>query len=305
MQKRRWLWILIAVLLVVGVGAIGVSVGAQRPVPWQLLTRFPLDVLAEEAYMMNDCLSCHEPAKFHTCTTCHDDHGAIEMENVPFYAGITFAGDAPNPGYVLINAILPYRAQPNTHLSLLDFLAQQGVDDFESVTMASVDGGFITISQENLTPSGLLMPYEDGIRFADENLHISTWLKGIRRIVVVGRETPLVIDGQATSIGRLLVGPTQLVTLEQTNVMLQSLEDGEIRQASTASRVEGAPVSAIVANLAFGQLIARDASGTEHTLTAEDARGALLIQSRGQVTLALPGRGRSQWIADVVELRSK
>ena len=305
MQKRRWLWILIAVLLIIGVGALGVSVGAQRPVPWRLVWDFPLDVLAEEAHTMNDCLECHEPAKFHTCATCHDDHGAIEMENVPFYAGITFAGDVPNPGYVLINAILPYRAQPNTHLSLLDFLAQQGVTDFESVTMASVDGGFITISRENLTPSGLLMPYEDGIRFADENLHISTWLKGIRRIIVVGRETPLVIDGQATSIGRLLIGPTQLVTLEQTDVMLQSPEDGEIRRASTAFRVEGAPVAAIAGNPAFTQLILRDAAGTETTLSAEDARGAMLIQSRGQVTLALPGRGRSQWIADVVELRSK
>lgn len=305
MQKRRWLWILVAVLLVVGGGAIGVSVGAQKPVPWRLVRSFPLDVLAEEAYTMNDCLECHEPAKFHTCTTCHDDHGAIEMENVPFYAGITFAGDVSNPGYVLINAILPYRAQPNTHLSLLDFLAQQGVEDFESVTLASVDGGFVSISKENLTASGLLMPYEDGIRFADENLHISTWIKGIRRIIVVGRETPLVIDGQPTSIGRLLIGPTQLVTLEQTDVMLQSPEDGEIHRASTASRVEGAPVSMIVANPAFTQLTVRDGSGKETALSAEDARGALLIQSRGQVTLALPGRGRSQWIADVVELRTE
>lgn len=305
MQKRRWLWILIAVLLVVVIGAIGVSVGAQKPVPWRLVRNFPLDVLAEEAYTMNDCLECHEPAKFHTCTTCHDDHGAIEMENVPFYAGITFAGDVPTPGYVLIDDILPYRDQPNTHLPLLDFLAQQGVADFESVTLASVDGGFVTISKENLTPSGVLMPYEDGIRFADANLHISTWIKGVRRIIIVGRETPLVIDGQATSIGRLLVGPTQLVTLEQTDVMFASEEDGAIRRASTASRVEGAPVFAIVANPAFIQLFVRDASGQESTLSADDARGALLIQSRGQVTLALPSRGRSQWIADVVEVRTK
>jgi len=304
-MHKRWVWILLAVLLVVGVGAIGMSAGAQKPVPWRLVRDFPLDVLVEEAYTMNDCLECHEPAKFHTCTTCHDDHGAIEMENVPFYAGITFAGDVPNPGYVLIDDILPYRDQPHTHLPLLDFLTQQGVNDFESVTLASVDGGFVTITKENLTASALLMPYEDGIRFADENLHISTWIKGVRRIVVVGRETPLVIEGQATSIGRLLIGPTQLVTLEQTDVMFKSEEDGEIRRASTASRAEGAPVASIVANPAFAQLIARDASGKETTLSAADARGALLIQSRGQVTLALPGRGRSQWIADIVELWSE
>ena len=305
MHKHRWLWILIAVLLVLGIGAIGVSVGAQKPVPWRLVTHFPLDVLAEEAYTMTDCLECHEPAKFHTCTTCHDDHGAIEMENVPFYAGITLAGDVPTPGYVLINDVLPYRDQPHTHLPLLDFLAQQGVTDFESVTLTSLDGGFVTITKENLTAGALLMPYEDGIRFADENLHISAWIKGIRRIIVVGKATPLTIDGQPTSMGRLLVGPTQLVTVEQTDVMYKSEEDGAVRKASSGSRVEGVPVSAIVADPAFTQVIARDASGEEATLSAEDARGALLVQIRGQVTLVLPSRGRSQWIADVVELRTK
>jgi hypothetical protein len=52
-------------------------------------------------------------------------------------------------------------------------------------------------------------------------------------------------------------------------------------------------------------LIVRDASGQESILSGEDARDALLIQVRGQVTLALPSRGRSQWITDVVELRTE
>ncbi|MBN2391164.1 MAG: hypothetical protein JXR84_10590 [Anaerolineae bacterium] len=305
MQKRRWLWILIAVLLVLGIGAVGIGIGAQKPVPWRLATHFPLDVLAEEAYTMNDCVECHEPEQFHTCTTCHDDHGAIEMENVPFYAGITLAGDVPNPGYVLIDDVLPYRDQPYTHLPLLDFLAQQGVTDFESITLTSLDGGFVTITKENLTPSALLMPYEDGIRFADENLHISAWIKGIRRIIVVGKEKPLVINGNPTSIGRLLVEPTQLVTVEQTDVMFKSEEDGAVRKASAGSRVEGAPVAVIVADPTFTRLIARDASGEESTLSGEDARDALLVQLRGQVTLVLPSRGRSQWITDVSELRTE
>ncbi|HQE93915.1 MAG TPA: hypothetical protein PLH19_14425 [Anaerolineae bacterium] len=305
MHKRRWSWILMAALIILVVGIIGLSAGAQKPVPVQLLTHFPLATLAEEAYTMNECLECHEPSQFHTCTTCHDDHGAIEMENVPFYAGITFGGDVPHPGYVLIDDILPYRDQPHTHLPLLDFLAQQGVADFESVTLTSNDGGFVTITRENLTASALLMPYEDGIRFADENLHISSWIKGIQRIIVVEKETPLVIDGQSTSIGRLLIGPTQLVTVEQTDVMFKSEEDGAVRKASSGSRVEGVPIVGIVANPAFTQLVVRDASGAESTLSADEARGALLVQLRGQVTLVLPKRGRSQWITDVVELRSE
>jgi hypothetical protein len=149
------------------------------------------------------------------------------------------------------------------------------------------------------------MPYEDGVRFASENLHISTWLKGITRIIVVGSETPLRIDGQATSMGRLLLGPTRSVTVEETDVMLKSESDGEIRRAKTASRVEGAPIEDIVEHSAFQHLEIRDRAGETHTLTAEDAQGAVLILMQGRVTLALPSRGRSQWIPDVVAVTSQ
>jgi hypothetical protein len=179
------------------------------------------------------------------------------------------------------------------------------VTDFESVTLASRDEGFVTIERPNLTASSLLMPYEDGIRFADENLHVSTWMKGITRIVVVGEERPLQIDGEATSMGRLLLGPTRSVTVEQTDVMLKSEMDGQIREGKTASRVEGAPVEAVVADPAFEVLVVRDGSGQEHALTAQEARGAILYAGRDGVILVLPERGRSQWIKDVVEVVSQ
>lgn len=300
-MKKRWIWILAAILILATVAVVGVAATG----PWRLLTHYPPKVLAHEVQMMTDCAECHEPAKFHTCKTCHDDHGAIEMENVPFYAGITFAGDVPSPGYVLIDDVLPYRDQPHTHIPLLDFLAAQGVRDFESVTLTSLDGGFVTVTRENLTPNALLMPYEDGIRFASEELHISAWIKGIRRIIVVGQETPLTIDGQPTSIGRLLVGPTQLITVEQTDVMFKNEDDGQVREAASGARIEGVPVTAIVTNPAFAQLVIRDAAGTEHTLPANEASGAVLAQLRGQIILVLPDRGRSQWITDVVEIHTQ
>lgn len=298
MHRLNWKRTLAAILILTIVTVIGVTAAG----PGRLLSRYPTHVLARDMQTMNDCADCHEPAKFHTCETCHDDHGAIEMENVPFYAGITFAGDVPSPGYVLIDDVLPYRDQPHTHVPLLDFLASQGVTDFESVTLASLDGGFVTIARENLTASALLMPYEDGIRFASEDLHISAWIKGIRRMIVVGRETPLTIDGQLTSIGRLLVGPTQLLTVEQTDVMFKSEDDGQVRKAASGSRVEGVPLNTLVTGPDFTQIVVRDGSGTERTLSAEEVRGAALVQIRGQVTLVLPDRGRSQWVTDVVEI---
>jgi len=304
-MSRIWLVLLLVVALVVGGIAAAVALDAPVLAPARSVLHFPWSMLAAEAGTMNDCFECHEPDKFHSCQTCHDDHGSAEMANVPFDDLLLLAGDVPEPGYIAINDILPYRDQPGTHVALLDFLAEQGVAEFESVTLASRDEGFVTLERPNLTAEALLMPHVDGMRFADDNLHVSTWLKGVWRMVVVGAETPLTIDGQATSMGRLLLGPTRSVTVEQTDVMFKSETGGQVRKAKTASRIEGAAVEDLIADPGFQQLVIRDSKGREQTLAAEEARGALLAQMWGQPVLVLPGRGRSQWIIGVVEITSQ
>jgi hypothetical protein len=304
MPKRTLLLLIPAGLLVLVVLALA---GVLLLSPLGVVTRYPWAMLTTEATTMENCSAagCHEPAEQHTCVTCHDEHGDAQLTQVPFAGLLLLTGDVPEPGYVPINDILPVLEITHTVMPLFDFLRQQGVDDFESVTFSSSDGGFVTIAREDLTPQSLLMPYVDGIRFADEQLHVSTWLKGIDRIVVVGREKPLRIDGQETSMGRLLLGPTRWATVEQAQVMLKSEEDGIIRRAQTASRIEGAPLSELVANPAFRTLAVRDASGGERTLTAEEADGALLAVVYRRVTLVLPGQGRAQWVEDVVEVSSQ
>jgi hypothetical protein len=303
---RRWWWFLaILAALVVGGAAVAVATGAKVAAPARSALYYPWTVLAEEAETMNDCVECHEPAKFHTCDACHDEHGSAEMANVPFDDLILLQGDVPQPGYIPVNDILPYRDQPGTHVTLLDFLADQGVTEFESVTLASRDEGWITIERGNLTADALLMPHVDGVRFAAEDLHVSTWLKGVWRVIVTGPDKPLTLDGYRTSMGRLLLGSTRSATIEQTDVMLRSGSDGQVRKAKTASRIEGAGLADIVADPGFDTLLVRDADGGVHTLTAAEARGAVLAQMGPQAVLVLPGRGRAQWIAGVVELVSE
>jgi len=304
-MKRFWLILAIVAAFVIGGVVVGVATGAKVAAPARSAFHYPWAMLSTEAETMVDCVECHEPEDFHTCETCHDDHGSAEMANVPFDDLILLQGDVPEPGYIPVNDILPYRDQPGTHVTLLDFLAEQGVSEFESVTLASRDEGWITVERDNLTDEALLLPHVDGVRFAAENLHVSTWLKGVWRITVVGPDKPLTLDGYRTSIGRLLLGPTASVTIEQTDVMLRSETDGQIRKAKTASRIEGAGLEKIVADPGFDTLLVRDASGGEHTLTAAEARGAVLAQMGPQIVLVLPSRGRAQWIADVVELISE
>ena len=305
-RKSRLLLILLSfiVLFICGV-MVADAAGPQSFVPLRLVTHFSWGGLAHEAQTMNECVECHEWEDFHTCETCHDDHGAVEMAGVPFNDLLLLTGDVPKPAYIPVNEILPYREYTSTHVVFLDFLAQYGVTDFESVTMASLDGGFTTVERQYLAREALLMPHIEGVRFADENLHVSTWLKGITRIVVVGREKPLLVDGQATSIGRLLVGPTRSVTVEQADVMLKSETDGQVRRGTTASRIEGAAVENLVTTPAFATLLVRDGLGRERALTADEVQGAVLALVQGKVTLVLPQRGRSQWVTDVVEIVSE
>jgi hypothetical protein len=302
MLKRRVLIPILAVVLVAGAGAATL----RWTPPGRLVSHYPLDVLTEEMTKMNECAECHETAQFHTCATCHDDHGAVELAEVPFYAVIDVTGDVPEPGFVWVHDILPYPDHPNTHVQLRTFLEEQGVTDFESVTLASNDGGFITVDRDNMTDNALLLPYADGVRFAAEDLHVSTWIKGITRIVVVVPETPLTINGTATSMGRLLLGPTRSVTLEQTDVMLKSEEDGQIRRAKTASRVEGVPVSVLLQQEGQRGMPAAVAvttgQGETTTLAFEEIQDGLLALIRGQVVLVRPDRGRTEWIEGVVAL---
>ncbi|HSQ27092.1 MAG TPA: hypothetical protein VLM80_08200 [Anaerolineales bacterium] len=300
-SDSRYFSIILVISLMVA-GGLGFIFGAQDTNPISVIRHYPLDILSFEASTMVECVECHEAQEFHTCQTCHDDHGAIELTEVPFYNWILFSGDVPKPDFVEINQILPYREHPNTMISVLDFLKSQGVEDFEQVGLYSDDGGVVLIEKSELPQQAYLMPYKDGIRFACEDLHVSTWIKGIRKIIVIGSEKPLVIDGEHTSLGRLMLGQTTKVTVEATNVMLVSETDGKTRKAVTASQFEGIALADVM-NFDPGQpLIVVDQSGTLHQIAAEDALSGILVPIRGVLTLVLPERGRSFWIENVVKV---
>lgn len=294
-----WIGVVLAAVVLVCAGLV---LGWRRGLPVHLVNHYSLDTLKEEALFVEDCLECHTGEESHRCSTCHDDHGAVEFADLPFFNLIAFTGDVPRPGFIEIHQITPYQDHPGTHLKMLDFLAEQGVDDFESITLTSRDGGFVTVTRDNLTDQALLLPYTDGIRFAAEDLHVSTWLKGITGIIVVGEQQNLVINGEPTSPGRLLLGPTRQVIVENARVMFASETDGEVREAETAARVWGAAVSDLAPEGDFSSLLIRDGQGQEHRLTLSDARLAVLVPQVDGLTLVLPGESRSSWIDDVFEL---
>lgn len=298
-ERKRWIIPLIVIIVLI-VALAFFALSQSHILPAELATRAWAGVLAEEAQQLGECAECHEPSDLHSCDTCHGDHGEVVLSYVPFSSLLALVGDVPEPVYIPIQQLMPTSGGRQSHYTVQDLLAEYGVAAFSTVTLASNDGGFITLLEDQLTDRAYLLPYVDGIRFLCEDLHASTWLKGITRIIVVTDDTPLSINGEATSIGRVLLGRTTSITVEETSVMLQSDADGEIRSAMTASRVEGV----LLEDLFDGQLPAQirvlDESGQETILLSEELTDPILAQFHGETTLVLPDRARQQWITGIV-----
>jgi hypothetical protein len=302
--KNKPVILFLVTFIIVLCGGLITLIVVTKPTPIAVIQHYGLGLLWEEAQIMNECADCHKAVDFHDCKTCHDDHGAVELTGIRFYEVVELTGDVPEPSFVRVNEVLPDRENYGTHILLLDFLSQNGVDAFESVTFTTNDGGLTTIESHYLDETAMLVPYVDGVRFVTESVHISTWLKGIKQIIVVGTEKPLIIDSEATSIGRLLLGETVRLTVEGTETMLTNA-DGETGLAFVANWVEGANLLPLLKNTAPAQVIITDRNGNQLEFDREEVENAAIAIVRREVTLVLPDRGRSVWPTGIVEINSK
>lgn len=109
-------------------------------------------------------------------------------------------------------------------IEVFDFPGEIGMTDFKSVTFCTNDGGFSTITKENLGETSYLLPYEEGMRFADEALYALTWLKGSDKIIIVTGEEDIRINGEGYYFGELMLSDNVQFTVRQAPVMLKNEE---------------------------------------------------------------------------------
>jgi len=239
-----------------------------------------------------------------SCASCHDVHAALEWQDAPFQSQVWVLGDVVTSTYFIVADLFPNRNDtPGTQITLLDLLARYGVRDFERVSLESMDGGVVTLKREFVTAQSVLVPYVEGLRFRDENQHKSTWLKGVRWITVEGSATPLNIGGQATSMGRLLMGDRATVILEGGEAMFTSPLDGQLYQGNYAHSFMGARLDDLLRDqLPYTKLSVRDAQGRTREIPADQAAGALVSTVDGYPTLVLPRASRGAWVANVREI---
>jgi hypothetical protein len=295
--------IFLIVFTIVLLGVIIALVIATKPMPVSLLQEYGLGLLWEEGLAMNECAECHDSVDFHSCETCHDDHGAVELTNIPFSVIVELTGDVPDPSFVKIHQVIPDQENLGTHITLLNFLEMHDVHKFESVTFTTNDGGLTTIEYQYLDETAMLVPYIDGVRFITETIHNSTWLKGINRITIVGKDRPLTIDGEATSIGRLLLGDTMRLTVEGSDVMLSD-DTGNLSRAMVANWVEGPRLLDLLKTTSPDGVVITDSNGEVTELTSDEIQNAIIAIVKDEVTLVLPDRGRSVWPTQIVEIES-
>lgn len=301
-QNKPFVIFLVVFIIILCGGLISLVI-VTKPMPVALVQAYGIPKLWEEARVMNECAECHKAVDFHDCSTCHDDHGAVELAGVRFYEVVELTGDVPEHAFVRVNEILPNQELFGTHVLLFDFLASNGIDSFESVTFTTNDGGLTTIESQFLDETAMLVPYIDGVRFVTESVHASTWLKGIKSITVVGNERPLIINGEATSIGRLLLGDTVRLTVEGSETMLTN-EDGQTGVAFVANWVEGARLLPLLKTPEPTQVICTDTNGSQYELGGDEVENAIIAIVRREITIVLPDRGRSTWPTNIIKIES-
>lgn len=297
-KKGRWIYILVLVIVI----AAAVAIASLNPIPTRVVTEYPMSMLVEEAQYMHECAECHDTEEFHMCDTCHNEHGSADLANLNFYSVLHVTGDVPEEQYFSIYQMFSKRNEESNKINVIDFLADMGVEEFESVTFSTNDRGFSTITRENLGETSYLLPYEEGMRFADEALHVSTWLKGVIKIIVVTGEENLTVNGTGYSFGELLLNDTVQFTVEEAPVMLANEELGTMKTGSTATRLEGVELSELADIGTTSSVTITLEDGSTQTISGEEAGNAKLAMIGDGIVLVFPDKGRSQWIENITSL---
>ncbi|MGV8027254.1 MAG: hypothetical protein AB2L18_11915 [Anaerolineaceae bacterium] len=298
---------IIGIFIVVAALVALIFILSVKQLPVRVLTEYSFDTLWEETTTMHECAECHDTeTEFHSCSTCHDEHGSVELPGLSFYNMIELTGDVAEVVFIPWNHFFnSYSDLPNTFITVDEFLTKWEITDYESITLYTRDGEFVTIQKSDITKNAMFLPYEDGIRFASDDLHASTWAKGIARIIIISEEKPLQIGDEQTSIGRLLLGKTTSITVEEAKVMFRSEEDGLTRKAITSSRVEGAAMADLLELENYKNIEFTLQNGSTVILPVEKIQDAILTKQKASVVLVIPDQGRSNWVFDIVKIEGK
>jgi hypothetical protein len=300
-MKKSWVKYL---LIGFGIFLTVVIIILLYPFPVRVITEYPLHGLLAESKMMHECAECHEGEDFHSCDTCHNDHGSVTLEEIDFYSTLQITGDVPREVYLSLNKVFLNNENKIDKINISDLLHDYEINNFEKIILYTNDGGFVTISNENLDANSFLVPYENGIRFIDESLHESTWLKSIVKIIIISSESKLHVNGVPISYGELLPEEAVEFTVERAKVTYKNYDDGITKSAETATRLEGVQLLSIISPES-GQDIEVITNENVFIIEMKDAIKSKISLIDDQIVVVFPITSRKEWIYGVKEIGGK
>jgi hypothetical protein len=292
--------------LLLGVGvflAVSVIISLY-PIPIRVLTEYPLHSLLEEGQMMHECAECHEGENFHSCDTCHNHHGSATIEGIDFYSTLHITGDVPKEIYLPLNTVFLKEKKIIEKINIFDLLQEHGINVFEKIIFYTNDGGFVTVSQENLGEDSNLVPYEDGIRFIDESLHESTWLKSIVQIIIISSDSKFQVNNIPISYGELISEEAVQFTVEKAKVIYKDIDGGISKTAETAARLEGVQLLSLL-SIDEDQKIEVITDSNIFTIDMNEAINSKISLIDDQIVVVFPNLSRKEWIYGVKEIRNQ
>jgi hypothetical protein len=300
MKKIRVHYIFIGLGIYLGVALI-ISI---YPIPVQILTEYPFHGLLEESRKMHECAECHDGNDFHSCETCHNDHGSVTLKGIDFYSTLHITGDVPREMYLPLNKTFIMEERKNEKINIFDLLQENNINNFDKVIIYTNDGGFVTIAIDNLGDDSYLVPYEDGIRFIDEDLHESTWLKSIVKIIIISSDGKFQVNGMPITYGELLFEEAVEFTVERAKVMYKNSNNGRLKSAETATRIEGVQLTSFLSPEGDQDI---EVITNENVLVfkKKELLNLKITLIDDQVVVVFPNLSRKDWIYGVKEIRGK
>lgn len=244
------------------------------------------------------------------CSECHEGHGSVVNPEVNVNGTIVFTGDTPKDEFIPVSDIFTLKqidlvtlksqndeGVPSRGVPVVDFLKAHGVSDFEKIILYA-DDFEVTVAKDQMNDETVFVPHTYSVRILSSNMPVSTWLKNIKTIVVVGSESgdSISLNGKDISFGEMLDNGVQsMVNNRRTNGYVYQ---DKSYQFEAGYVVTGISVKDLLFKEGYTDFSKVTVKGSDEKTYARDEvlKGSLfLTRDQGSIKLATADKTRPNW----------
>ena len=242
------------------------------------------------------------------CSECHaEGHGSVIAPDVNVNGTILLTGDAPQDEFVVVDRIfdLPQRdistlesqyegGVPSRGVPVLEFLRAHNVSDFDRLVLYAEDFR-LSLARDQVTEDTVFVPIDYSVRILAPNMPISTWLKGIRTIVVVdeGASDAISINGKSVSFGQMI--ETGMQTMPVSEKTISYIYQNETFGYDTSFMVTGVSLKDFLISEGYTGFKSVNIDGLSISGNGVLKGSYFLTRNNGSIVLATSDKNRISW----------